>query len=147
MVLAEKRNLIVLNKSDSDLVYINRDQQVKTEDMESKTPSVVINRKLYADLEPYNTGFLKVSDIHSLYYEQSGNPDGHVSSRCITTLCLLSFIYYQRSNLIVFSFCSQWFFSMEVQEAEHHPLTENSLILLFIGSSYLIRYIFIFCMN
>ncbi|KAL2537140.1 Proline iminopeptidase [Forsythia ovata] len=36
-----------------------------------------MNKILYADIEPYNTGFLKVSDIHTLYYEQSGNPSGH----------------------------------------------------------------------
>ncbi|KAL2512014.1 Proline iminopeptidase [Abeliophyllum distichum] len=36
-----------------------------------------MNKNLYADIEPYNTGFLKVSDIHTLYYEQSGNPSGH----------------------------------------------------------------------
>lgn len=31
---------------------------------------------LYSPIEPYNTGFLKVDDIHTLYYEQSGNPHG-----------------------------------------------------------------------
>ncbi|XP_057862607.1 proline iminopeptidase-like isoform X2 [Cryptomeria japonica] len=34
-------------------------------------------RDLYPPIEPYNSGFLKVSEIHSLYWEQSGNPDGH----------------------------------------------------------------------
>ena len=34
---------------------------------------------LYAQVEPYDTGFLKVSDVHTIYYEQSGNPQGHVS--------------------------------------------------------------------
>ncbi|XP_020579828.1 proline iminopeptidase [Phalaenopsis equestris] len=34
-------------------------------------------RTLYSDIEPYNSGFLKVSDIHTLYWEQSGNPSGH----------------------------------------------------------------------
>ena len=33
----------------------------------------------YAQVEPYDTGFLKVSDVHTIYYEQSGNPQGHVS--------------------------------------------------------------------
>jgi len=32
---------------------------------------------VYVDIEPYETGFLKVSDIHSLYYEVSGNKDGN----------------------------------------------------------------------
>jgi proline iminopeptidase len=31
---------------------------------------------LYPPLNPYDTGFLKVGDIHTLYYEQSGNPEG-----------------------------------------------------------------------
>jgi len=31
---------------------------------------------LYPDLTPYNTGFLKVSGGHTIYYEESGNPKG-----------------------------------------------------------------------
>ena len=33
-------------------------------------------RTLYPPIEPFNSGKLKVSDIHELYYEESGNPDG-----------------------------------------------------------------------
>jgi len=33
-------------------------------------------RKLYPQIRPYSTGFLTVDDIHTLYWEQSGNPDG-----------------------------------------------------------------------
>lgn len=33
-------------------------------------------RTLYPPIEPFNTGMLKVSDIHEIYYEESGNPDG-----------------------------------------------------------------------
>ncbi len=32
--------------------------------------------ELYPEIEPYESGRLKVSDIHELYYEQCGNPDG-----------------------------------------------------------------------
>ncbi|RUO96713.1 Alpha/Beta hydrolase protein [Jimgerdemannia flammicorona] len=32
---------------------------------------------LYAPVEPYNTGSLKVSDLHTLYYEENGNPNGN----------------------------------------------------------------------
>eukprot|EP00048_Salpingoeca_helianthica_P022878 m.20916 g.20916 ORF g.20916 m.20916 type:complete len:393 (-) comp7952_c0_seq1:241-1419(-) len=32
---------------------------------------------LYAPLEPYMTGMLPVSPVHTIYYEQSGNPDGY----------------------------------------------------------------------
>nr|CAD1834417.1 unnamed protein product [Ananas comosus var. bracteatus] len=35
------------------------------------------NRNLYSHVEPYSSGFLKVSKIHTLYWEQSGNPHGH----------------------------------------------------------------------
>ena len=33
-------------------------------------------RTLYDPIEPYDSGHLKVSDIHQLYYEQCGNPKG-----------------------------------------------------------------------
>ncbi|KAH9314395.1 hypothetical protein KI387_023022, partial [Taxus chinensis] len=36
-------------------------------------------RELYPEIEPYSSGFLEVSDLHSLYWEQSGNPNGHSS--------------------------------------------------------------------
>lgn len=38
------------------------------------------NRNLYSCIEPYSSGCLKVSEIHTIYWEQSGNPNGHVSS-------------------------------------------------------------------
>jgi proline iminopeptidase len=31
---------------------------------------------LFPEITPYSTGFLDVSDTHSLYWEQSGNPEG-----------------------------------------------------------------------
>jgi proline iminopeptidase len=33
-------------------------------------------RELYPEIEPYQQGHLKVSPVHEIYYEQSGNPDG-----------------------------------------------------------------------
>ncbi len=33
-------------------------------------------RSLYPEIEPFDSGFLKVSSLHTMYYEQSGNPDG-----------------------------------------------------------------------
>jgi proline iminopeptidase len=32
--------------------------------------------ELYPPIAPYRSGYLKVSDLHSLYYEECGNPDG-----------------------------------------------------------------------
>ena len=31
---------------------------------------------LFAPIEPFDSGYLRVSDVHELYYEVSGNPDG-----------------------------------------------------------------------
>ncbi|HEX7330499.1 MAG TPA: prolyl aminopeptidase [Pyrinomonadaceae bacterium] len=33
-------------------------------------------RTLYPAIEPYDSGHIKVSDVHQLYYEQCGNPNG-----------------------------------------------------------------------
>jgi len=33
-------------------------------------------RTLYPEVEPYATGFLQVSPLHNVYFEQCGNPDG-----------------------------------------------------------------------
>ena len=40
----------------------------------SKTPPQKNN--LYPEIEPYSTGFLEVDNIHTLYWEQCGNPHG-----------------------------------------------------------------------
>jgi proline iminopeptidase len=44
--------------------------------------SASIRRTLYPQLEPYATGHLAVSDLHTMYYEQAGNAKG------IPVLCL-----------------------------------------------------------
>lgn len=36
-------------------------------------------RQLYPEIQPYNSGFLKVDDLHELYYEECGNKDGQVT--------------------------------------------------------------------
>ncbi|MET4568367.1 prolyl aminopeptidase [Rhodanobacter soli] len=33
-------------------------------------------RSLYPEIEPFDSGFLSVSPLHTLYYEQCGNPNG-----------------------------------------------------------------------
>ena len=33
-------------------------------------------RTLYPEIEPYDSGHIRVSDVHQLYYEQCGNPNG-----------------------------------------------------------------------
>jgi proline iminopeptidase len=34
-------------------------------------------RDFYPEIEPFQTGFLEVSRLHNIYYEQSGNPKGY----------------------------------------------------------------------
>ncbi len=33
-------------------------------------------KTLYPPIEPFETGMMKVSDLHEIYYERAGNPDG-----------------------------------------------------------------------
>ncbi|XP_049381000.1 proline iminopeptidase isoform X1 [Solanum stenotomum] len=46
------------------------------EQMDLKKEFPELNKDLYPSIEPYCTGFLKVSDLHTIYWEQSGNPNG-----------------------------------------------------------------------
>lgn len=39
-------------------------------------PSQTSDSPLYPEIEPYNSGYLQVSDIHSIYWEECGNPKG-----------------------------------------------------------------------
>lgn len=42
-----------------------------------KRPALVNGlRGLYPPIEPNGRGYLRVSDVHEIYYEESGNPDG-----------------------------------------------------------------------
>lgn len=34
------------------------------------------NREFYPEIEPYNKGFFKASELHNLYFEEVGNPQG-----------------------------------------------------------------------
>jgi proline iminopeptidase len=40
------------------------------------TTSPAARRTFYPEIEAYNTGMLRVSDVHEIYYEESGNPKG-----------------------------------------------------------------------
>ena len=61
-------------KSDSQSEFQRKDLMAG----EKEIPG--INKTPYPPIEPYSTGLLKVSDLHTIYWEQSGNPAGHVSS-------------------------------------------------------------------
>ena len=38
--------------------------------------STVREREMFPEIEPYQSGHLKVSEIHQIYYEQCGKKDG-----------------------------------------------------------------------
>ena len=42
-----------------------------------------IDSVLYPKIEPYSTGMLPVSDLHTIFWERAGNPDGQ------PVICLL----------------------------------------------------------
>ncbi|KAL8155775.1 hypothetical protein AgCh_000978 [Apium graveolens] len=69
-----RKNLVLRSKY-TDCIT---EQQSDTASMDLKEEfKKEIKNALYPHIEPYSTGMLKVSDIHSIYWEQSGNPDGH----------------------------------------------------------------------
>ncbi|GAA0173620.1 serine protease [Lithospermum erythrorhizon] len=69
----EKRNLVIRAQS---IDYKSKGKH-RVAPMDLKKEHPLLNRNLYPEIEPYGTGFLKVSDIHTIYWEQSGNPNGH----------------------------------------------------------------------
>ena len=42
----------------------------------TRTQSTGPRRRLYPPIRPYGSGFLRVSDLHEIYYEECGNPHG-----------------------------------------------------------------------
>ncbi|ANM63063.1 proline iminopeptidase [Arabidopsis thaliana] len=55
-----------------------KSEVLKSDTMEPHEAETFVNKRtLYAPIEPYSSGNLKVSDVHTLYWEQSGKPDGH----------------------------------------------------------------------
>jgi proline iminopeptidase len=42
----------------------------------AKLPAMTGRRGFYPDIEPFDRGMLPVSNLHKIYYEQSGNPQG-----------------------------------------------------------------------
>jgi proline iminopeptidase len=41
-----------------------------------RKPAAAKPRTLYPPIKPYNSGFLRVSDVHEIYFEECGNPRG-----------------------------------------------------------------------
>ncbi|KAK6945899.1 Alpha/beta hydrolase fold-1, partial [Dillenia turbinata] len=69
---SERRKLVFCTQS---LVYKAEEQSSTIMETQKENPEV--NKTLYPSIEPYSSGMLKVSDLHSIYWEQSGNPSGH----------------------------------------------------------------------
>ena len=49
---------------------------MKAREISRPSPRSTPRRELYPALEPYRHGYLRVSDIHEIYYEESGNQIG-----------------------------------------------------------------------
>lgn len=65
-------NFKILNKDIRRYTSYYNNKKIKmTED------NPLFKGQLYPEIEPFNNGFLKVSDIHNIYYEESGNPNGN----------------------------------------------------------------------
>ena len=44
--------------------------------MKPDNTSTAETREVHPEIEPFDSGFLSVSELHQVYYEQSGNADG-----------------------------------------------------------------------
>jgi proline iminopeptidase len=51
-------------------------RSVKSREVAQPVARGVPRRELYPPVEPYRHGYLRVSDIHEIYYEECGNPAG-----------------------------------------------------------------------
>src|SRR5450432_4716236 len=49
---------------------------IKAREISRPTPRSLPRRELYPALEPLRNGYLRVSDVHEIYYEECGNPAG-----------------------------------------------------------------------
>ena len=63
--------LFVCVVSNGEFISFQRSDEI-SKNMTSSTQL----RDLYAEIEPYDSGHLQVSDIHRIYYEESGNKQG-----------------------------------------------------------------------
>eukprot|EP00250_Pteridium_aquilinum_P006395 c16334_g1_i1 orf=45-1043(+) len=70
-----------LGRSKLGLIYWRMDSSLRQEESISadcnEAEESSLRKELYPPVEPYTTGNLKVSEIHTLYWEQSGNPSGY----------------------------------------------------------------------
>ena len=58
----------------------------------AQNDSLAPSRGLYPEIKPFSQGFLKVSELHEIYYEESGNKNGK-PALYLYALLLLLFIF------------------------------------------------------
>src|SRR5690606_38051994 len=56
--------------------YAGRWPTVRTMNGSGMTTTGTPRRTLYPEIEPHRAGRLRVSDLHEIYFEESGNPRG-----------------------------------------------------------------------
>lgn len=75
-----------------------------------QTPPPQPPAKLYAPFEAYRTGMLKVSPVHTVYFEESGNPKGQVSAYHYLTEARCHFQLLHRAlNTEALLICRPWY--------------------------------------
>ncbi|KAF3792168.1 Proline iminopeptidase [Nymphaea thermarum] len=112
-------------------VQNNRTAMVETPD------SLHLNKDPYPPLEPYSSGFLKVSEKHTLYWEQSGNPSGypvvflHGGPGAGTSPSNRKFFDPEHYRIILFDqvFGGSWGSTLALAYSQSHPDKVTGIIL------------------
>lgn len=75
--------------------------------------------QVFKPIEPFESGYLKVDDIHEIYYEVSGNPDGKpiFYVHGVTGWILLA---QNIDNYLILSFTKSYFLIKEEQAKVNH---------------------------
>jgi hypothetical protein len=58
------------------------DQDVRVTSSKARSKERRLRRELYPPIDFHKSGWLEVSELHSLYWEVSGNPGGQVRVSC-----------------------------------------------------------------
>jgi len=71
-----KRSVPAKKKPAVETVKAPEARSLKTRDESNTAGRKTARRELYPALEPYRHGYLRVSEVHEIYYEECGNPAG-----------------------------------------------------------------------
>ncbi|CAI7853553.1 unnamed protein product [Closterium sp. NIES-53] len=89
---------------------VGKGEQVSEEEMGESVAAARgrVRHELYAPIEPYRSGTLAVSDVHTVYWEESGNPKGQPMLSIISLpVPPLPFLSYRPYRFIYLSTLSQ----------------------------------------